>query len=210
MPSTVLGESCSTDSISNFCKVTRKPRGETRRPTPHGHLKGRSFPLLPVRCALLHHSRAVKGLAVPVRYLLPLVMRSLHFSHLLLAAASVVSATPLTEQNGLSKRTTPIAPKVFIIDMFEPEGAVWWGIPEFDVLAQNITIPGLSPLFPEVHCTSNGDVCQVITGESEINAASSISALVLSSQFDLTKTYFFVAGIAGVNPEVATLASVTL
>jgi purine nucleoside permease len=141
-------------------------------------------------------------------------MRSLHFSHLLLAAAaaasaSVVSATPLAEQNGLSKRTAPIAPKVFIIDMFEPEGAVWWDIPEFDVLAQNITVPGLSPLFPEVHCTANGDVCQVITGESEINAASTISALVLSSQFDLTKTYYLVAGIAGVNPEVATLASVT-
>jgi purine nucleoside permease len=138
-------------------------------------------------------------------------MRSLHFSHLLLAAAaSLVSATPLAEQHGLSKRAAPIAPKVFIIDMFEPEGAVWWGIPEFDVLAQNITVPGLSPLFPEIHCTANGDVCQIITGESEINAASSISALVLSSEFDLTKTYFFVAGIAGVNPEVATLASVTL
>ncbi|KAI1614744.1 purine nucleoside permease-domain-containing protein [Exophiala viscosa] len=136
-------------------------------------------------------------------------MRSLQFSSLLLAAASFVSATPFAENHGVSKRATTIAPKVFIIDMFEPEGAAWWGIDEFDVLAQNITIPGLSPLFPEVHCTADGDICQVITGESEINAASSISALVLSSVFDLTKTYFFVAGIAGVNPEVATTGSVT-
>jgi purine nucleoside permease len=33
-------------------------------------------------------------------------------------------------------------------------------------------------------------------------------AFVLSTKFDLTETYFMVAGIAGVNPEVATLASV--
>jgi purine nucleoside permease len=33
--------------------------------------------------------------------------------------------------------------------------------------------------------------------------------LVASPVFDLTKTYFFIAGIAGINPEVATLGSVT-
>jgi purine nucleoside permease len=43
----------------------------------------------------------------------------------------------------------------------------------------------------------------------EINAASSISALALSPLFDLTKTYFLIAGIAGINPKVATLSSVT-
>jgi purine nucleoside permease len=104
---------------------------------------------------------------------------------------------------------TKIAPKVVIISMFLPEAAIWWGIDEFDLLAQNITIPGLSPLFPDVHCTANGEVCQVITGESEINAAGTIGAFSLSDAFDLTKTYFMIAGIAGVNPEVATLASVT-
>jgi purine nucleoside permease len=35
-------------------------------------------------------------------------------------------------------------------------------------------------------------------------------ALALFPKLDLTKTYFMVAGIAGVNPEVATLASVGL
>lgn len=32
--------------------------------------------------------------------------------------------------------------------MFSDEGKAWYGIPEFDVLAQNITVPGMSPLFP--------------------------------------------------------------
>lgn len=34
-------------------------------------------------------------------------------------------------------------------------------------------------------------------------------ALALSPKFNLTETYFFVAGIAGINPEVATICSVT-
>lgn len=134
------------------------------------------------------------------------------FLNALLAAASLFSfslATPLEKRNDVSKRTQPVAPKVVIVSMFYPEAEVWWGIDEFDLLAQNISVPGLSPLFPEVHCTADGDVCQVVTGESEINAASTISALVLSPKFDLTKSYFLVAGIAGVNPKVATLASVT-
>jgi purine nucleoside permease len=50
---------------------------------------------------------------------------------------------------------------------------------------------------------------QELTESSEINAASTVMALALSPVFDFTTTYFMVAGIAGINPEVATLASVT-
>ncbi|KAJ6470082.1 purine nucleoside permease [Mycena vitilis] len=103
-----------------------------------------------------------------------------------------------------------IVPKVFIITMFDPEAEVWFGIPEFDLLAQNITVPGFSPLFPDAHCTSDGDVCLLTTGQGEINAASTITSLLFSRSFNLTSTYFLVAGIAGVNPKVATISSVTL
>ncbi|KAJ9631995.1 hypothetical protein H2203_000396 [Taxawa tesnikishii (nom. ined.)] len=102
-----------------------------------------------------------------------------------------------------------VKPKVFIISMFAPEADVWYGIPEFDLNALNVTVPGFSPLFPDAHCTANGDICQLTTGESEINAAVTIASLVRSPRFDLTTTYFMIAGIAGVNPEVATICSVT-
>jgi len=59
-----------------------------------------------------------------------------------------------------------VKPKVFIISMFDPEAEVWYNIPEFDILALNITVPGFSPLFPDAHCTADGDICQLITGES--------------------------------------------
>ncbi|OJT02826.1 Purine nucleoside permease [Trametes pubescens] len=124
-----------------------------------------------------------------------------------------------------------IAPKVFILDavshgplrvsrlllfrcsplyfQFDAEGDSWYGIPEFDVLARNITVPGFSPLFPDAHCTRVGSICQLTTGEAEINAASTITALVLSPLFDLRQTYFLVAGIAGISPKEGTLGTVT-
>ncbi|KAK7044677.1 purine nucleoside [Favolaschia claudopus] len=101
------------------------------------------------------------------------------------------------------------APKVLIITMFDFEANVWFGIPEFNLLAQNITIPGFSPLYPDAHCTSDGTVCLVTTGQAEINAASTIAAMLYSRVFDLTSTYFLVAGISGVNPKLTSIGSVT-
>jgi len=103
-----------------------------------------------------------------------------------------------------------VKPKIFIISMFEPEADIWYANSgRFNLLQRNITVPGLSPLYPHVQCTTTGDVCQLVTGESEINAACTITALLASPRFDLTATYFLIAGIAGVNPEVATTGSVT-
>ncbi|KAF2172902.1 hypothetical protein M409DRAFT_62560 [Zasmidium cellare ATCC 36951] len=121
-------------------------------------------------------------------------------------AATIVPAKAATVGRALEY---VVKPKMFIVSMFDPEAEVWYGIEEFDILARNITVPGLSPLFPDVHCTEDGDVCQLTIGESEINAATSIASLVRSPRFDLTTTYWMIAGIAGVNPEVATICSAT-
>lgn len=65
-------------------------------------------------------------------------------------------------------------------------------------------------LYPHIHCVADYSICQVTTGESEINAAATITAVVLSGKFDLTKTYWMVGGIAGANPKYATLGGVAL
>ena len=39
-----------------------------------------------------------------------------------------------------------ISPKFLIISAFKPEAEAWYGIPEFDLLGQNITVPGKSAL----------------------------------------------------------------
>ncbi|KZT67086.1 NUP-domain-containing protein [Daedalea quercina L-15889] len=136
----------------------------------------------------------------------------------LLASAALLQAAAAWPQNPRSihdevlerEYSKPLfSPKVVIVSMFPPEAEAWYGIPEFDVLAINISVPGLSMLYPDVHCTADGEICQLTTGESEINAATTISSLVASPYFNFSQTYFMIAGMAGVNPEVATLGSVT-
>jgi purine nucleoside permease len=83
----------------------------------------------------------------------------------------LISSTSLAAQDaGVAMKersyTYKAKPKAFTISMFPPEGEVWWGIPEFDLLATNITVPGFSPPFPDAHCTVDGDICQLVTGES--------------------------------------------
>jgi purine nucleoside permease len=100
-----------------------------------------------------------------------------------------------------------------IIPQFSPEADVWYENADTEgsignLLAMNITVPGFSMLFPDAHCLADESVCQLTTGESEINAATTIQALMLSPQFNLTETYFMVAGIAGINPKHGTLGSV--
>ena len=65
----------------------------------------------------------------------------------------------------------------------------------------NITVPGLSPQFPTVHCTAPDGTCLVITGVGQSNAAASMFALGISNLFDLKKTYFMIGGIGGGTPE---------
>lgn len=80
----------------------------------------------------------------------------------------------------LERRAGKITPKVVIFSMFPPEADAWYGIKEFDVLAHNITVPGLSPLYPDAHCTANGDVCQVTIGE----AGRSCTDILMSTSSD--------------------------
>lgn len=136
----------------------------------------------------------------------------------LLLLSLYVTATPLRPRNVNSQRSTrvrprdsssKISPKVFIISMFDSEEETWFGIPEFDILAQNISVTGFSPQFPNTHCTADGSICQVTTAMAEINAAVTTTALALSPHFKLTSTYFLIAGIGGINPEVTTVSSVT-
>ncbi|EAW11722.1 purine-nucleoside phosphorylase [Aspergillus clavatus NRRL 1] len=130
---------------------------------------------------------------------------------LLLAGSALASAMPgqSVVRSASEHHPRKIAPKIFIVSMFEPEATVWWGIPDFDLLAHNITVPGASPIYPDVYCTADYSICQLITGEGEINAAITVSSVAFSPLFDLTHTYFLIAGIAGISPKAATIGGVT-
>ncbi|KAF8074731.1 purine nucleoside permease-like protein [Lyophyllum atratum] len=145
-----------------------------------------------------------------LRTLSLLVVLIAFVTHGLTSVAHAPEAPPASHSGrSLGYDEPKIKPKVVIISLFASEGSVWYNIPEFNLLAHNVTVPGLSPLFPNVHCTKNGAICQLTTGAAEINAALSMSALLYSPSFDLTSTYFLIAGIGGISPKLGTIGSVT-
>lgn len=99
----------------------------------------------------------------------------------------------------------PLAPKVMIVNMFSGEAAPF-------IKALRLTtghkVPGLSPRYPEVLCDRD-NICQVTTDMGYSNAAATMSALFYASGFDLRNTYFIIAGIAGINPNLGTVGSTT-
>jgi purine nucleoside permease len=96
-----------------------------------------------------------------------------------------------------------LEPKVMIVAMFGPEAQVW-----IDRLGpwKDYPVAGLSADYPAVRCNA-ADVCVLTTGMGHTNAAASMMGLVFSRVFDLSRTWFIVAGIAGINPELGTLGS---
>jgi purine nucleoside permease len=98
-----------------------------------------------------------------------------------------------------------------IVAMFEPgedtgdrPGELHYWV-ERERLTEKIPFPaGDRPL----RANQDRSVLAVVTGQGVANAAAIITALGSDSRFDFRKTYWLVAGIAGVDPEDASLGSV--
>lgn len=101
--------------------------------------------------------------------------------------------------------TSPRPLKVVIISMFAPEGEPW--IAPFQ-LKEAIVVPGLSPDYPAIKCNAD-DVCLMVSGMRHANAAASTIALALDPRLDLKRTYFLIAGIAGIDPAQGTTGTAT-
>jgi purine nucleoside permease len=121
-----------------------------------------------------------------------------------LAAASVGVAALFAGPSYADDFGRPV--KVMIINMFggaDSEASAFTGNLK---LTESIPVRGLSPDYPNIMCNSD-DVCQMVAGEGHANVAASTMALVLSERFDLRRTYFLIAGIAGIDPNQGTTGS---
>lgn len=103
----------------------------------------------------------------------------------------------------------PIPVKVVVLTTFEI-GAVTGDRPgEFQPwveglpLKESIAVPGLRHA---ARWSPETGVLGVMT-DMRARARESVAALILSGQFDFSKTYWIVAGIAGVDPQVASIGS---
>jgi purine nucleoside permease len=130
--------------------------------------------------------------------------RARRFSRSLIIAAAMVLATAAAPRPGSAAAPpAPLAVKVLVVNMFQPEAAPWISALRTD---REIRVPGLSSDFPLVRCNAEG-VCEMTTGMGHANAAASMMAVLYSGLFDLHQTYFLIAGIAGIDPARGSIGS---
>jgi purine nucleoside permease len=122
---------------------------------------------------------------------------------ILLALCWVLGRAQAAEPAAAPPPAAALPVKVLIVNMFSFEAAPW-----LEALrpTQDIRVPGLSADYPAVRCNT-GAACQVTTGMGHANAAASMMAVLYSGLFDLRKTYFVIAGIAGIDPARGTIGS---
>jgi purine nucleoside permease len=116
---------------------------------------------------------------------------------------SALTAAPAPAPAALVTTPAPREVKVLILSMFEPEAQPW--IEPFQ-LTETVPVPGLLPDHPALRCNRDG-VCLLVLGMGHANAAASTLAVALDARFDLRRTYFLVAGIAGMDPAMGTTGS---
>lgn len=147
----------------------------------------------------------------------------MHLSNLLFRLCSVLvvvllgamcrGAAQATSGNAASSASVAapmFAPKVVVVAMFEP-GEDAGDVPgelQYWVERENLTqiIP-----FPQgyraIRANADGSVIALTTGVGTARSAASVMALGMDSRFDLRRSYWLIAGIAGVDPKDATLGS---
>ena len=98
--------------------------------------------------------------------------------------------------------------KVVVVSMFE-YGADTGDAPgEFQFWLERNDVRKIeAPLGSRNYYLSDKGLLIMCTGGGVTNAATSVTALALDSRFDLSQAYWIVAGIAGVDPQDASLGS---
>jgi purine nucleoside permease len=92
--------------------------------------------------------------------------------------------------------------KVVVVAAFDNELQNW-----ITDLPLPVTIP-FPQGFESLHYNPNLQVLGIITGQGKSHAAASIMGLGLDPRFELSHAYWMIAGIAGVDPNKASVASV--
>lgn len=103
-----------------------------------------------------------------------------------------------------------LRPKVVVVTMFEVGADTGDRPGEFQLWVEREQLDRVLP-FPagwrDLRTNADGSVLAVVTGVGNTNAAAGIMALGLDPRFDLSKSYWLVAGIAGIDPADAPVGS---
>lgn len=124
----------------------------------------------------------------------------------LLGGAFAVAAAAVTS----AEETKVIRPRVVVVAMFEPGKDTGDTPGEFQYWVEREKLDKVYPLpqaYHDVRSNADGTVIGIVTGVGNTRSAATIMALGNDPRFDLSKSYWLVAGIAGVDPADASLGS---
>jgi purine nucleoside permease len=119
-------------------------------------------------------------------------------------ALAAGAASAAVDEPRATGREPPAPVRVMVVNLFGLEAEPWLAALRPD---RKIVVPGLAAEYPLVQCNADA-VCQLTTGMGHANAAASMMAVLFSDRFDLSRTYFVVAGIAGIDPARGTIGTV--
>ena len=111
-----------------------------------------------------------------------------------------------------SANDKPIAVKVFVAAMFEigknsgdKAGEFQHWYQRYFSQSQAMQVKGaLNP----VYCNQEG-ICGAVLGMGKVASAASMQAILLNSDFDFSRSYFILSGVAGTPPSKGTIGDVT-
>ena len=123
------------------------------------------------------------------------------------ALAGIVLAAPFL---ALAEDAGVIRPKVVVVTMFEADADTGDRPGEFQFWVEREKLTRVWPFpqgYRDLRSNADGSVLGVVTGVGTARSAATIMALGLDPRFDLSRSYWLVAGIAGVDPHDAPLGS---
>ncbi len=129
---------------------------------------------------------------------MPSLFRRAACAALLLAAAGPAGAADV------------LRPKVVVVTMFEPGADTGDRPGEFQFWVERERLTRVWPFpqgYRDLRTNADGSILGVVTGVGTARAAATIMALGLDPRFDLSRSYWLVAGIAGVDPHDAPLGA---
>ena len=124
-------------------------------------------------------------------------------SFLTMSRGVIFLVLSLAANRGLAAVDEIIRPKVVVVTMFEPGQDTGDAPGELQYWVEREQLTRVLPLpaaYHDVRSNADGSVIGIVTGVGNSNAAASIMALGLDPRFDLRKSYWLVAGIAGIDP----------
>src|ERR1700679_1641434 len=109
-----------------------------------------------------------------------------------------------------SAANAPLEIRVVVVTMFEVGNDSGDQAGEFQNWVEHYPLPEVIP-FPQgyrsLRYNPTDHVLGIVTGAGKSSAAASIMALGLDPRFDLSKAYWILAGIAGIDPNRASVGS---